>query len=176
MQEHGRLVVFPVERKESEKVLGSMKGGRVGRWLLAFLPHCTLHASPPALGPPPAWWVEAAPTYRLPWVISRFSLPSNVPTRSCEAGFWVTKVTSMRLHLSLFQNSELNWRKQRKTLDNSVQFRYSVMSDSLWPHGLQHTRLPCPSKTPGACSNSCPSCRWCHYPLSPSFAFNLSQH
>ena len=36
------------------------------------------------------------------------------------------------------------------------------MSDSLWPHGLQHARLPCPSSTPGAYSNSCPSCRWCH--------------
>ena len=36
------------------------------------------------------------------------------------------------------------------------------MSDSLWPHGLQHARLPCPSPTPGACSNSCPSSRWCH--------------
>ena len=34
------------------------------------------------------------------------------------------------------------------------------MSDSLWPHGLQHTRLPCPSPTPGTCSNSCPSSRW----------------
>ena len=38
-----------------------------------------------------------------------------------------------------------------------VQFSHSVMSDSLQPHGLQHTRLPCPSPTPGACSNSCPS-------------------
>ena len=38
----------------------------------------------------------------------------------------------------------------------SVQFSYSVMSDSLPPHGLQHARLPCPSPTPGACSNSCP--------------------
>ena len=37
---------------------------------------------------------------------------------------------------------------------NSVQFSHSVMSDSLQPHGLQHTRLPCPSPTPGACSNS----------------------
>ena len=44
----------------------------------------------------------------------------------------------------------------------SVQFSCSVMSDSLWRHGLQHARLPCPSPTPGACSNSCPSCRWCH--------------
>ena len=36
-------------------------------------------------------------------------------------------------------------------------FSHSVMSDSLWPHGLQHTRLPCPSPTPGAYSNSRPS-------------------
>ena len=36
------------------------------------------------------------------------------------------------------------------------------MSDSLQPHGLQHTRLPCPSPTPRACSNSCPLNRWCH--------------
>ena len=39
---------------------------------------------------------------------------------------------------------------------HSVQFSHSVVSDSLRPHGLQHTRLPCPSPTPGACSNSCP--------------------
>jgi len=38
----------------------------------------------------------------------------------------------------------------------------SVVSNSLWPHGLQHTRFPCPSPTPKACSNSCPWNRWCH--------------
>ena len=42
------------------------------------------------------------------------------------------------------------------------------MSDSLWPHGLQHARLPCPSPTPGACSNSCPLSRWCHSTISSS--------
>ena len=52
------------------------------------------------------------------------------------------------------------------------------MSDSLRPNGLQHARLPCPSPTPGACSNSCPWSRWCHpitHPLSsPSpLAFNF---
>ena len=41
------------------------------------------------------------------------------------------------------------------------QFSHSVMSDSLWPHGLQHARLPCPSTTPRTCSNSCPLSRWC---------------
>ena len=45
---------------------------------------------------------------------------------------------------------------------SSVQFSRSVGSDSLQPHGLQHTRLPCPSPTPGACSNSCPSSWWFH--------------
>ena len=45
---------------------------------------------------------------------------------------------------------------------SSVQFSRSVMSDSLRPHGLQHARLPCPSATTRACSNSCPSSRWCH--------------
>ena len=38
----------------------------------------------------------------------------------------------------------------------------SVMSDSLRYHGLQHTRLPCPSPSPRGCSKSCPSRRWCH--------------
>ena len=44
----------------------------------------------------------------------------------------------------------------------SVQFSCSAMSNSLWPHGLQHARHPCPSPTPGICLNSCPSSRWCH--------------
>ena len=41
-------------------------------------------------------------------------------------------------------------------------FNRSVMSDSWRPHGLQHTRPPCPSPSPGACSNTCPLSRWCH--------------
>ena len=44
----------------------------------------------------------------------------------------------------------------------------SVMSNSLWPHGLQHARLPCPSPTSVACSNSCPLSRWCHPTISSS--------
>ena len=50
----------------------------------------------------------------------------------------------------------------------SVQFSRSVVSDSLWPHGLQHDRLPCLSLTPGAYSNSCPLSRWCHPTISSS--------
>ena len=51
---------------------------------------------------------------------------------------------------------------------SSVQFSRSVVSDSLRPHGLQHTRLPCPSPAPGAYSNSCPSSQWCHPAISSS--------
>ena len=50
----------------------------------------------------------------------------------------------------------------------SVQFSHSIMSESLRPHGLQHARLPCPSPTPGACSNSCPWSRWCPPTISYS--------
>ena len=42
------------------------------------------------------------------------------------------------------------------------------MSDSLRPSGLEHNRLPCPSPSPRACSNSCPSSRWCHPTISSS--------
>ena len=52
--------------------------------------------------------------------------------------------------------------------DQSVHFSLSVMSDSLQPHGLQHTRLSCPSLTPGAYTNSCPSSWWCHPTITSS--------
>ena len=55
-------------------------------------------------------------------------------------------------------------------LPPSVQFSRSVLSDSLWPHGLQHARPPYPSPSPGACSNSCPSSWWCHPTISSSIA------
>ena len=50
-----------------------------------------------------------------------------------------------------------------------IQFSHSVVSDSLWPHGQQYSRLSCSSPTPGACSNSCPSSQWCHATISSSF-------
>ena len=64
---------------------------------------------------------------------------------------------------------------------SSVQFSYSVVSDSLWPHESQHTRPPCPSPTPGDHSDSRPSSRWCRPAISSSSspsppAPNPSQH
>ena len=51
---------------------------------------------------------------------------------------------------------------------SSVQFSHSLVSDSLRPHELQHARPPCPSPTPGVCSDSCPLSQWCHPTISSS--------
>ena len=51
---------------------------------------------------------------------------------------------------------------------SSVWFSRPILSDSLWPHGLQHARPPCPSPTPRACSDSCPLSCWCHPTISSS--------
>ena len=58
---------------------------------------------------------------------------------------------------------------------SSVQFSLSVVSDSLWPHGLQHARFPCLSTTPRAYSNSCPLSQWCH-PTTSSSVVPFSSH
>ena len=71
---------------------------------------------------------------------------------------WEFKISSFRVGNSFF----FLW------LLFSFQFSCSVVSDSLWPHGLEHTRPPCPSPTPRACSNSCPSSWWCHPTISSS--------
>ena len=53
-------------------------------------------------------------------------------------------------------------------IQECFQFSCSVMSNSLWPRELQHSRLSCPSPTLGACSNSSPSSWWCHPIISSS--------
>ena len=50
----------------------------------------------------------------------------------------------------------------------NFQFSHTIMSDSLWSHGLQHASLPCPSPTSGVHPNPCPLCRWCHPTISSS--------
>ena len=93
---------------------------------------------------------------------------------------WLATEDSV-LHMSLhhwehdsfiFTNLTENFKVIFINLSNSSykrrQFSCSVVSDSLQPHGLQHTRLPCPSPTPGACSNSCLSNWWYHPTISSS--------
>ena len=76
-----------------------------------------------------------------------------------------------------------SWDQKNRSIPSrkfsSVQFNCLVISDSLWTHELQHAKLPCPSPTPRACSNSCPSSWWWNQPSHPLLshpAFNLSQH
>ena len=85
---------------------------------------------------------------------------------------------------NFFTNNEiapLNIRVMVKQSLKLLLFSHSVMSDSLPPHELQHARLPCPSPSPGACSNSCSLSQWCHPTISSSAALcppalSLSHH
>ena len=77
------------------------------------------------------------------------------------------------MHCCECKMMQLLWKTIRKFLIklkiSSVQFL--SVSNSLRPHGLQHTRLPCPPRTPGVYSNSSPLIRWCHPTISSSIAF-----
>ena len=77
------------------------------------------------------------------------------------------------------EDSNRNYYKDDRQIDNKHEkmlgiihylllFSHSITSNSLWPHGLQHTRLPCPSLSSGIYSNSCPLSHWCHTTLSSS--------
>ena len=84
----------------------------------------------------------------------------------------INKYMGKRFTYKLHQRRDINgkWahRKILNVINLSVQFSCSVMSDSLWPHKLQHTRPPCPSPTPGVHSDSCPLSQWCHPAISSS--------
>ena len=60
------------------------------------------------------------------------------------------------------------WDKHVRKDDDQYQFSHSGMSNSLWPHELQHTRPPSPSPNPGVHPNPCPLSRWCHPTISSS--------
>ena len=74
-------------------------------------------------------------------------------------GNWCTQLLNWMPSLPIYLSSR--WL-------GSIQFSRSVLSDSLWPYGLQHTRLPCPSPTPRVYSNLCPLSCWCHPIISSS--------
>ena len=61
----------------------------------------------------------------------------------------------------------------RISSSDTLLFSHSVVSDSSWPHGLQHARPPCPSLSPGVCSDSRPLSQWCHLSISSSVALLL---
>ena len=72
------------------------------------------------------------------------------------------------LRSSSFMNPEFTVFQNNDGGNHSVRFSHSVISDSLRPHRLQHTRPPCPSPTIDVHPNSCPLSQWCHPAISPS--------
>ena len=85
-------------------------------------------------------------------------------------GINICDINSLHFYFKLLMTKKSGMKHYR----SSVQFSLSVLSDSLWPHGLQHARFPCPSTTPGAYSNSCTSSWWCHLTISSSVILFLS--
>ena len=98
--------------------------------------------------------------------LEKLSFHFNPKERQCQRMF---KLPHNYTHLicSKFSKPAFNstWTKNFQMFS---QFSHSVMSNSLQPHGLQHTRPPCPSRTPGVYPNSCPSSQWCHPTISSS--------
>ena len=83
-------------------------------------------------------------------------------------GFLFKKTHSQYFHKRLPQAIEI-WNLNQSLFKSRVSHvSRSVLSDSLWPHGVWLGRLPCPSTTPRACSNSCPLSQWCHPTISSS--------
>ena len=101
----------------------------------------------------------------LEWVVIPFSRGSSCPRDRIQVFHMVGRHFTIRA-----TNKDIIKHLKYVTTDfSSIQFSCSVMSDSLQPHGLQRARLPCPSPTPGACSNSCPSSLWC----DPTISFSI---
>ena len=91
-------------------------------------------------------------------------------------GFAMLNGKGNRRCINLRCNRGLDVTGKLKCLDQFGQFSRLVVSDSLWPHGLQLTRLSYPSPAPRVCSNSCPLSGWCHPTISSSvvpFSFHL---
>ena len=100
-------------------------------------------------------WVRKIP-WRREWLPTPVFLPGELHGQRSLAVYspWGRKESDMT---------------ERLTLSHSdIQFSHSIMSDSLWPHGLQHTRLPCPPPTPGAYSNLHRFSQWCYPTISSS--------
>ena len=110
------------------------------------------------------WSLDWEDPLRREWQPTPVFLPEN-PMAGGPGG--LQSIGSHRVRHD-WSNLELNLVSTLSRRISSGQFSWSVMFDSLQTHGLQHSRPPCPSPTPGVYSNSCPSSRWCHPTISSS--------
>ena len=127
-------------------------------------------------------WSCSCPKRHLNFQLSSFVGGCSQQLIQIFTGYWI--LTGMCLHVNLdfpwsrtwlSDWSDMIWRFGTNRKDNICQhsltyflFSLSVVSDSLWPHGLQHARLPCPSPSLRVFSNSCPLGQWCHPNISSS--------
>ena len=119
--------------------------------------------------------MRCSQTYSLPspWKIA---IPISTINKKKQAQwlYWLNQKSSMIVYKCTYEDSGTGYLKSRlywllcMGLFSSVQFSPSVVSNSLQPHGLQHTRPPSPSPTPIVYSNSCPLSWWCHPTISSS--------
>ena len=109
--------------------------------------------------------------YSEPYSVSCLIDKTETPTRVKKLTMWWPDCIQ-----DLSCHNAKNWLQRngnKCTLELKIQFSRSVVSDSLWPHGLQHARLPCPSPTSGAYSDSCPLSWGCHPTISsPTVPFS----
>ena len=76
-----------------------------------------------------------------------------------------------KVYQNIWKTMSLYWHIHPIPIQHySLLFSWSVVSNSLQPHGLQHARLPCPSLSPRVFSNSCPLSQWCH----PTISFSVT--
>ena len=106
--------------------------------------------------------------WRPPTVLEEFCLPQSghgyIPKWACtvliagETRLILLNHWDRTLNVTMASRKKFLSHPQPILLSVQLSSVQSVLSDSLWPHGMQHARPPCPSPTPGAYSNSCPSC------------------
>ena len=108
-----------------------------------------------------AWWRKSS------WRMLPLALPQSLQPYTQLLGGWPTDWTTIipKKFSHCCDGSRPHTRLANVLL---LLLNHSVVSDSLRPRGLQHARLPCPSPSPGACSNSCPLNQWCHPSISSS--------
>ena len=135
-------------------------------------PHESQHTRPPCPSPTPGIYMS------IELVMPSSHLILCCPLSSCPQSLPASESFPMS---QLFTWGGCYYIHTLNSTLSSVQLSRSAVSNSLQPHELQHARLPCPSPTPRACSNSCPLSRWCYPTISSSVvpsppAFYLSQH
>ena len=120
------------------------------------------------------WWTDSLPLYHLIiHLLSHLSF-TKVPWGKY---YWIPLYRRESGDTVLSSSQQRKVRARIWTRQYRMKlFSCSVMSNFLRPHGLQHTRLPCPSPTPGVCSNLCPLSRWCHPTISKFSVHKSIQH